>query len=285
MAGLKTSAAAALVLLAPLLPHGTASRQDPLPATFSRFTVGPHGGSIWRGVIPGARRKSAVYLPPGFDTGRRYPVVYLLHGMPGSPWSYVNSLSLAALADTLVARREVQPFIAVVPVAGRTGHYAGEWAGPWERYLIERVVPWVDANLPTIESPHGRTLAGLSAGGYGAVDIGLRHPLLFSRLESWGGYFEPFRDGPLAHVGTGELAAHDPTRLAGREAPLLRRLGLRVFLSSGPGHGRVSRRDTVTFARELARLGIPHRLVILGSRRDEWERQLAAGLRWTAASP
>ena len=72
--------------------------------SFRELRAGPDGGSIWRGVIPGAVRKSAVYLPPGFSTGRRYPVVYLLHGMPGSPWSYINSLSLAALSDTLISR-------------------------------------------------------------------------------------------------------------------------------------------------------------------------------------
>jgi S-formylglutathione hydrolase FrmB len=252
--------------------------------SFRELRSGPDGGSIWRGVIPGAVRKSAVYLPPGLSTARRYPVVYLLHGMPGSPWSYINSLSLAALSDTLISRGAVRPFIAVVPVAGPSGHYDGEWTGPWEQYLVQKVVPWVDGHLPTIAEARGRTLAGLSAGGYGAVDIGLRNPRLFGRLESWGGYFEPFRDGPLAHAGRVRLAGNDPRLVVRSEAPLLRRLGMRFYLSSGPGHGKVQPRDTIRFARELEQLGLSHRLWHLRDGRHQWERQLAAGLRWAVAT-
>jgi enterochelin esterase-like enzyme len=252
--------------------------------SFRELRAGPDGGSIWRGVIPGAVRKSAVYLPPGFSAGRRYPVVYLLHGMPGSPWSYINSLRLTALSDTLISRGEARPFIAVVPVAGPSGHYSGEWTGPWERYLVQKVVPWVDDHLPTIADAGGRTLAGLSAGGYGAVDVGLRNPTVFGRLESWGGYFEPFRDGPLARAGRVELARNDPRLVARQEAPLLRRLGTRFYLSSGPGHGKVQPPDTVRFARELEHLGISHRLRLLRDGRHQWERQLAAGLRWAVGT-
>ena len=247
---------------------------------FRELRRGPHGGSIWRAVIPGAVRKSALYLPPGISTDRRYPVVYLLHGMPGSPWSYINSLSLAALSDTLISRHEVRPFIAVVPVAGPSGHYEGEWTGPWERYLVHDVVPWVDEHLPTIRDAQGRTLAGLSAGGYGAIDVGLSNPTVFGRLESWGGYFEPFRDGPLARAGRAVLARNDPRLVARREAVLLRRLGMRFYVSSGPGHGKVQPKDTVRFARELGDLDLSHRLSLLRDGRHQWERQLAAGLRW-----
>jgi pimeloyl-ACP methyl ester carboxylesterase len=251
---------------------------------FRELRPGPHGGSIWRGVIPGAVRKSAIYLPPGFSTDRRYPVVYLLHGMPGSPWSYVNSLSLAALSDTLISRHEVRPFIAVVPVAGPSGHYDGEWTGPWERYLVHDVVPWVDEHLPTIREARGRILAGLSAGGYGAVDVGLRNPGMFGRLESWGGYFEPFRDGTLTYADRAVLARNDPRLVVRREATLLRRLAMRFYLSSGPGHGKVQPRDTVRFAHELGELDLSHRLSLLRNGRHQWERQLSAGLRWAVAA-
>ena len=200
--------------------------------------------------------------------------------MPGSPWSYVNSLSLGSLGDSLIGRGETRPFVAVSPVAGPSGHYDGEWAGPWEAYLVRRVVPWTDAHLPTIADASGRTLAGLSAGGYGAVDVGLRHPLLFGRLESWGGYFAPFRDGPLARATRGALAAHDPTLLARREAALLRRRAVRFFLSTGPSHGAVERGDTIRFARELRQLRLPYRLELVRRGRGVWQRQLAAGLRW-----
>ena len=274
---------AALALVSTLLLGAGRSATGPLPAGFAKLRTVDGGGSIWRGVVPGAARKSAIYLPPGFTPLRRYPVVYLLPGMPGSPWSYVNSLSIGALGDTLIAHGEARPFIGVIPVAGASGRYDGEWAGPWEEYLVHDVVPWVDAHLPTIAAARGRTLAGLSAGGYGAVDIALRHPLLFARVESWGGYFRPFPDGPLHDASPRVLAAHDPTLLARKTAAVLRRRGVRFFLSSGPGHDEITPAETARFARELRALGIGRRVELLRPQRHVWERQLAAGLRWALA--
>jgi enterochelin esterase-like enzyme len=252
-----------------------------LPVGFHVFSHGPTGGQIWRGVIPGARRASMIYVPPGYSAAQRYPVVYLLSGMPGSPWSYVNSLSLASVADTLIARRLAEPFVAVMPPAGPSGHYSGEWAGPWERYLTRRVLPWVGAQLAVSGD---RTVAGLSAGGFGAVDIALRHPRLFRQVESWGGYFRPFRDGPLRLASAGKLAAHDPLLLVRADAPLLRSRRVRFFLSTGPGHGPVHAAATPRFAQLLRGLGLPYRLELIRDKREEWERQLVDGLRWAFGS-
>src|SRR5205823_12210178 len=106
---------------------------------------------------------------------------------------YAHDLGLLDWADAQISAGRLRPFIAVAPSAAqRTG---GEWAGVWEKYLIDGVVPWVDANLPTIATADGRVLAGLSAGGFGTYD-GLRNPELFGRLASWGGYFHPLDDGP-----------------------------------------------------------------------------------------
>lgn len=259
-----------------------ASRTDSaaLPAGFRIYSHGPAGGEVWRGAIPGARRASMIYVPPGYSAARRYPVVYLLAGMPGSPWSYVRSLSLASVADTLIARRRAVPFIAVMPPAGPSGHYDGEWAGPWERYLVHRVLPWTQTHLAVSAD---RTIAGLSAGGYGAVDIALRHPRLFRRVESWGGYFRPFRDGPLRLASPAELAAHDPMLLLPAKAALVRTLGTHFFLSTGPGHGHVTPAVTVRFGRQLRARGLSYRLELLAGKRGAWERQLVDGLRWAFA--
>jgi hypothetical protein len=252
----------------------------PPPPGFHVVAVGPAAGQIWRGRIAEAKRPGMIYVPPGYSAARRYPVVYLLAGMPGSPWSYVNSLSLASVADSLIGSGEARPFVAVVPPAGPSGHYDGEWAGPWERYLVRDVLPWAAGHLAVSGD---RTIAGLSAGGFGAVDIALRHPRLFRRVESWGGYFSPFRDGPLHHASPRELAAHDPTLLLPTDAGLLRRGGTRFFLSTGPGHGHVTPAATTRFARLLHARRLPYRLELLARKRGAWERQLVDGLRWAFA--
>jgi hypothetical protein len=250
---------------------------------------------VWKGVIPGdgpgaTGRPSYVYLPPGFTPVHRYPVAYLLHGMPGGPTSYPFSLRLARRADRLIARGLARPFVAVAPPAGpnrkHPGSYDGEWAGPWESYLVRDVVPWVDRHLPAIPAPRGRMIGGLSAGGYGAVDIALRHPGVFGTVESWSGYFRPFEDGPLAHASKSELAGHDPSRLVRLEASRLRRLGTRFELSSGIRHGPITPMLTRTFAGELRSLRLRFALWIVppGKRGPDYGDQLQHGLRYAFGS-
>ncbi len=247
-----------------------------------RSTLG--GGTLLRGVIPYAQtteklNPGVVYLPPHFSASRRYPVLYLLHGMPGSPLEYAHGLGLLDWADMQIRGGKLRPFIGVVPSAAqRTG---GEWAGVWERYLIRAVVPWVDAHLPTIAFARGRVLAGLSAGGFGAYDIGLRNPLVFGRLASWGGYFHPLDDGPFKHAGEAVLRANDPWLLLRGDASLLRRAGTRFFVSTGPPHSRWEKpSETMAFGRALRRAGLPVTVMRFKTLRRHWRLESHAGLQW-----
>ena len=85
---------------------------------FSPVTAGPAGGQVLEGTFPGTMRPGYVYLPPGFDELTRYPVVYLLHGMRGSPEEYIAATQLPVFADTEIAAGRLRPFIAVLPAAG-----------------------------------------------------------------------------------------------------------------------------------------------------------------------
>jgi enterochelin esterase-like enzyme len=246
---------------------------------FTSFATGPHGGRILTGTFPGSMRAGDVYLPPGFTTTHRYPVVYLLHGMPGSPSEYIQGTDLLDWADAAISSGTVTPFIAVMPAAGPDEKYDGEWAGPWETEVVDHVVPWVDAHLPTIATRSARTLAGLSAGGFGALDIGLRHPRLFGTLESWSGYFEPLRDGPFKTASAATLAANDPVLLVRRQARTLHADRTRFFVSTGPYHSHWFRpAQTLAFARELRGLRLPVREQTVSNRKGEWREQVAAGL-------
>jgi enterochelin esterase-like enzyme len=257
--GRRLAAVTAAVSLS-LAAAGSASPSGPTLPGFHVSTYGGAGGTVLEGYIPGlyaparatSRTPSYVYLPPHFTTARRYPVVYLLHGMPGTPRIYMGAPSHLPQVAAQVLAAGGRPFIAVAPYAGpATERGRAEWAGQWEDYLVHDVVPWTDAHLPTISSPAGRVVAGLSAGGYGAIDIGLRHLDLFGTLESWSGYFHPLADGPFVHASASYLAAHDPTHLVRREAVQLRRDHTRFELSTGVGHGEISPAMTTAFAAEL----------------------------------
>jgi S-formylglutathione hydrolase FrmB len=252
---------------------------------FVPLAAGPHGGEVLKGTFPQSYRAGYVYLPPGYSPQRRYPVVYLLHGMPGSPTEYLAGTGLVSFADDGIAAGRLRPFIAVLPPAGVDEKYNGEWAGLWEREVVDGVVPFVDSHLSTIASPSGRVIGGLSAGGFGAVDIALRNPALFGRVESWSGYFHPLRDGPFRDATSAQLRANDPYVLASQDGTQLVRRRTRFFLSSGPFHSHWFRpADTWSFARLLRGLGIPVTTYSFGKLRGEWRAQFDAGLTWALGS-
>jgi enterochelin esterase-like enzyme len=251
---------------------------------FAPYATGPHGGVVLSGTFPGAAREGYVYLPPGYDPSRRYPVVYLLHGMPGSPTEYLAGTDLVDFADAGISAGRLRPFIAVLPAAGPSRDYNGEWAGPWERELVDDVVPFVDAYLPTDASPAGRVIAGLSAGGYGAVDIGLRNGGVFGSIVAWSAYFHPLHDGPFKQATAAVLRANDPRLLAVSLRAKLARGHVRFFLSSGPYHSHWFRpAETRSFADELLGLGLPVKTFFYPQAKGEWRAQVDAGLTWAFA--
>ena len=171
-------------------------------------------------ALGGRRQQVVVYLPPGYDAqpARRYPVLYLLHGSPGTPHAFMHELRMGVLDDVYTTLRRAQPLILVMPF-GSTGQFTDkEWANgyrphqAWETFLARDVVRAVDQRYRTIANGSGRALAGLSEGGYGALNIGLHHPGEFRVLESWSGY-ERADD-------LGSVFGHRPDLLA-RNSPLL----------------------------------------------------------------
>jgi enterochelin esterase-like enzyme len=245
-----------------------------VPAGSTQIGSGPAGGTVWQVVIPNSAapfdlRPTVFYLPPGAAPGGGYPVVFFLHGFPGSPYQFVDGLRLVQEADHEIASGVLPPFVAVVPPAGFDVHH-GDWRGIWEDFLVRDVVPWVDSHLPVRRDRNERTLAGLSAGGYGAVDIGLRHPGLFGTLEAWSGSF------------SSSSASHDPTFLVGQEAGLLRSLRTRFFLSCGTTRDRATAGETEAFSARLRALGLPHELWLAAGGHDGalWRRQLPAALHY-----
>jgi enterochelin esterase-like enzyme len=133
----------------------------------------------------------AIALPPGYDTsGERYPVVYFLHGLPANDQAY---RSIRGLAASLAARGH--DAIVVGAQGARIGDTDPEWRdwGPgrnWETATASELVSWIDGHYRTIARRSGRAIVGMSAGGYGAMLIGIHHPATYQVIESWSGYFE-----------------------------------------------------------------------------------------------
>lgn len=139
-----------------------------------------------------------VYLPPGYnnDQQRRFPVLYLLHGFPGSNSDWLINANLQNTLDELVARKELPPLLVVFPDGNNAkGDY-------WDENYILAIVNEVDSRYRTLAYRNNRAIGGLSAGGYGAMNIGLHHNDLFSIIVSHSGYFP---DDQLTYLQSHDL--------------------------------------------------------------------------------
>lgn len=147
-------------------------------------------GSIdCRSPALGGRLPAQVYLPRSYaSTARRYRVIYFLHGLPATPASYRNNSFIAA---ALAGAHD--PAIVVAPQGARTPNSDREYLDwspteDWPRAIAHDLTRCIDRRYRTIATRRGRALIGLSAGGYGALNIGLRNLATFAAVESWSGY-------------------------------------------------------------------------------------------------
>jgi enterochelin esterase-like enzyme len=167
--------------------------------------------SSYRSAALGGTERYAVYLPAGYGTGaRRYPVIYVLHGLPSDVGGY-RRVAIAAWGQ--VAQDAGQPAIVVAPEGARAGDSDPEWHdwGPgrdWETAVAVELVGRIDRSFRTIASRRGRALIGTSAGGYGAALIGLHHLDTFSVIQSWSGYFHPTNPAGTGPMDVGSAAAN-----------------------------------------------------------------------------
>ena len=125
-----------------------------------------------------------VILPRDYETSRttRYPALYLLHGLFGhySDWA----------TKTNVADYAAQYRIIVVMPEGNDGWYTDSASVPsdkYESYILKELIPDVQKRYRTIETRYGRSIAGLSMGGYGALKFGLKSPDSFVFAASMSG--------------------------------------------------------------------------------------------------
>lgn len=122
----------------------------------------------------------SVYLPDDYlVSGTRYSVVYLLHGSTGSEMSWANSGKVKATVDQLIETGKINPLIIVMP-----GHNESWWADgqdePAQTALLNDLFPHIENTYRTLNMRKGRAVAGLSAGGFGTVNLVLQFPELFA---------------------------------------------------------------------------------------------------------
>lgn len=217
-------AASSLVLIAACAGASEAPVTGPPAAASAAPAAGADAtatGSFHSGRFPssalGVVKQYYVYLPPGYEASdRRYPVVYMLHGLGGDENNW-RQLDIGPAAD------EVALEAIIVMPDGDDGFYVN-WASEvdheaclrgsrpfgqaldmrtycvrqarYEDYIARDLVAHVDATYRTIPERDGRAIGGLSMGGYGALYLAMKHPDLFGATASHAGVTSLLYQGP-----------------------------------------------------------------------------------------
>ena len=145
----------------------------------------------------GAKRWMEVYTPPGYSKDKKYPVLFLLHGIGGNEVREWTRNGVAnVIIDNLIGDGKIKPMIVVFPNGNATTNTAGGgrggrgglggggdpaaisgdgWGKNFEGDLINDIIPFMESNYSVYTDREHRAIAGLSMGGGQSLDFGLSH--------------------------------------------------------------------------------------------------------------
>ncbi len=144
----------------------------------------------------GISKEIKVYLPKTYaqDKEKKFPVLYLLHGFPGSDSDWLINTNLQKQLDDLIDAKKIPPIIVVFPDGNGPIIHDSQYLNatkiiqPAEDYIID-VVNEIDSRFRTLSERGSRAIGGLSSGAYGAINIGLHKNNIFAIIISHSGYF------------------------------------------------------------------------------------------------
>ncbi|MGA9119206.1 MAG: alpha/beta hydrolase-fold protein [Bacteroidota bacterium] len=131
----------------------------------------------------GTTRKALIYTPPGYSTSKKYPVLYLLHGIGGDEKEWLNGGHPQVILDNLYAEKKIEPMIVVMPngramkddraVGNIFDSVKVQAFATFERDLIDDLIPFIEKSYPVLGDRENRAIAGLSMGGGQSLNFGL----------------------------------------------------------------------------------------------------------------
>jgi enterochelin esterase-like enzyme len=174
------------------------SSDTPLAAAenLDAYPAAPEGFNVARASLPrgdvrvveydsrtlGVRRLLRVYAPPGYDANRKYPVLYLHHGLGNTSTEWIERARAPIIIDNLLAEQKIQPFIIVFPSGNATAVPGDEKQGdrtqaaygaPYQEDLLKDIIPFVESRYSVYTDRDHRAIAGMSMGGGQTLNIGL----------------------------------------------------------------------------------------------------------------
>lgn len=146
------------------------------------------------------QRRMTIYTPPGYDKGRRYPVLYLLHGAGGDEEAWITLGRTTQILDNLIAEGKAKPMIVVMPNGNMDSQAApGAWSKGMYKPDFQRsltpykpvatmdesfpdIVKYVESHYKVVADKQHRAVCGLSMGGGHSFAIANRYPQMFDYI-------------------------------------------------------------------------------------------------------
>ncbi len=249
---------------APAPPAGAPARGAggccaPVPAqapeeNMETYPVPPAGFDVARDSIPhgdlkvveydsktlGLRRVMRVYTPPGYSAARKYPVLYLQHGLGNTSTEWTQRAKAPIIADNLLADGKMHPMVIVFPSGNATATTTDDKQGDrtsesygtaYENDLLKEIIPFVESHYSVYTDRAHRAIGGMSMGSGQALNIGLSHLDLFGSITEVAA--APNTKAPAELIP--DAAALKQLKLfwmgSGNRDPLMRvNMGLHTFL-------------------------------------------------------
>jgi len=280
--------------LHPVAP-APAARTGPGPR--ERFTPAGYGGfteTILDGKRSGVRSQVYVWTPPQYATEPReaFPVLELLHGVPGDPQGWMGPMQVAAHLEDAMATGTVHPYILVVPSVTPSSGQAAPWNNPEcsdipgyassATWLTQDVRDMVLSNFRALDSAVGWGVMGYSTGGFCAAKLVLQYPDLYHAAVSLSGYYIP--ESLALTTDTWLDQANSPQWILGHE-----RTPAVSLLLTGSGQDREDPVSEITQLLAAARANPLSRATEVqsfvapvggGHNQSAWEKMLPAAFTW-----
>lgn len=179
---------ALIATLLALVISVTAQRiEKKAPEGFDSFRSGIAHGRIdtitYVSKTVGTKRRALIYTPPGFSKSKKYPVLYLLHGIGGDEKEWLNGGKPQVIFDNLYADGRLQPMIVVMPngramkddraVGNIFDSVKVQAFATFEKDLLNDLIPFIEKSFPVLKDREHRAIAGLSMGGGQSLNFGL----------------------------------------------------------------------------------------------------------------
>lgn len=158
----------------------------------------PHGKIdtiTYESKTVGNNRRALIYTPPGYSKSKKYPVLYLLHGIGGDEKEWLNGGNPQVILDNLYAQGKIVPMIVVMPNgrAIKDDRATGNIMAPekvqgfatFEKDLLNDLIPFIDSKYRVYTDKDHRAVAGLSMGGGQSLNFGLGNLDTFSWVGSF----------------------------------------------------------------------------------------------------